>query len=563
MPLYLDTGYQCAGGPRREDNPCQVLIPGTDHDATRGVLLAIADGIVERISPEAAARDVLKILGEHYYTAPENWGLKHTLRESIAAANRSLMATGERGRAAALSALVLRRRRWAITHAGHARVWLMRDNELKLLTRDHVTPRMKRAPFVERACGLTSKLEPDFLSGEIAEGDVFVLTNHDTHDALTGADIVACVVADVPATQMAGLIVDRAHAAGAGANVCACVARVEQVPPESEVDLEEDIAALPAIAPPNAGDVVDGFQIERLVHKSSRYRLYKAVDTENDQVVALKFPNPSDAHNTGFAENFLREEWIGRRVSSAHLVRTLSLKKGRRTVLYSVMDYPSSESLAKRLARKGKLSLRETAFLGGQLLEALAQLHDQGVIHNDVRPQNIVLDPKTKRLMLLGLGSSHVTHTGAGEKITASASRRGSFLAPELFESGVEPSVRSDVFAAGVTLYRMLTGSYPYGKIASGNRAPRGHYVPATRRRADVPEPLDVVLERACELEPNDRFESAQEFAEALEGAVAHEISATVHKRANPIARRWGWEIAAIAGMVVMLVVYLIFALRR
>lgn len=561
MPLYLDTGFHSSGGTHREDEPCQVLVPNAEHDAAHGALLAIADGIAELPSPETAAHDVLKTLGEHYYTAPENWGLKHTLRESIAAANRSLIATGERGRAAALSALVLRRRRWAIAHAGHARVWLMRDNELKLLTRDHVTPRMKRAPFVDRACGLASKLEADFLSGEIAEGDVFVLTNRDTHDALNGSDIMACVMVDVPAAQTAGLIVDRARAAGAGAHAYACVARVEQVPPESEVDLEEDIAALPAIAPPEAGDVVDGFRIKRLVHKSSRYRLYKAVDTENDQVVALKFPNPSDANSPEFAERFLREEWIGRRVSSAHLVRTLSLQKGRRTVLYTVMAYSSNETLAKRLARKGTLSLRETAFLGGQLLEALAELHDQGVIHNDVRPQNIVLEPKTKRLMLLGLGSSHVTHTGAGEKTAVSTSRRGSFLAPELFERGVEPSVRSDVFAAGVTLYRMLTGSYPYGKISSSNRAPRGHYVPATRRRADVPESLDAVLQRACELNPNDRFESAQELAEALEAVVAHEIP--THKRANPAARRWSWEIAAIAGMIAVLVIYLIFTLRR
>ncbi len=563
MPLYLDTGFSSS---RRSEESCRVEAPETEHAAVHGTLLAIADGVAERPCPETAALDVLKALGDHYYAAPENWGLKHALQESVAIANQSLFSTGESGRAAALSALVLRRRRWAIVHAGHTRVWLMRDSELKLLTRDHVTPRVKRAPQVDRACGLVRHLEPDFIAGELIEGDVFVLTNQGAHEVLTGAEILACIIADIPAAQMAAMIVDKARPAGDGRAVCACVVRVEQVPPESEVDIEEDIAALPTIAPPAVRDEVDGFRIERLVHKSSRYRLYKAIDTMNGQVVALKFPNPSDADNPEFAERFLREEWIGRRVSSAHLVRTLSLKKGRRTVLYSVMVYPSGESLAKRLARKGPLPLHEVVFMGSQLLEALAQLHDQGVIHNDVRPQNIVMDQKSGQLMLLGLGSSHVTHTTTYKTDTATVSRRGSFLAPELSSRGTEPSVRSDVFAAGITLYRTLTGSYPYGKIASGGWGAHGEYVSATRYRSDVPESLNTVLERACALDPNERFDSAQDFADAFEASTGHDLFSAPEAAApskNPIWKRWNWEVVAIAIVVLLLFLYLIFALKK
>lgn len=556
MSLYLDTGLRSS---RDKNEPCLVIVPNNEHEAAHGVLLAIGDGINDRPAPESAARDALKALGDHYYAAPENWGLKHALQDSFAVANRALVTGSESGRAAAVSALVLRRRRWAIAHAGHTRVWLLRNNEVKLLTRDHVAPRVRRAPEVQRACGLDTSIETDFVSGEIAEGDIFVLTNQSTHNTITGAEILACAVADVPAMQMAAMIVDRA--ARSDANACACVVRVEQVPDESREDIEEDIAALPAIAPPAVNTVVDGFRIERLVHKSSRYRLYKAVDMQSGDIVALKFPNPKEAVDAGFAERFLREEWIGRRVSSAHLVRTLSLKKGRRTVLYSVMGYPSGESLAKRLARKGHLSLREVAFTGGQLLEALAQLHDQGVIHNDVRPQNIVIEAKSKDLMLLGLGSSHVTHTVDSE--TTSSSRRSTFLAPELFEHNAEPGVRSDVFSAGITLYRMLTGAYPYGKNSTGT-APRGRYTPITRHRQGLSEQLDAVLQRACALDPADRYESAQEFAEALEAASAVQET-TVETKAEPKNGlvRQNWELATIATVVVLLLIYLVFFVKR
>lgn len=566
MPLYLDTGFASARGARHDDQACLIVVPTQDNDLGHGALLAIADGVADAPAPESAARDALRALRDHYYAAPENWGLKHALQESVAVANHALFTGGEKGRAAALSALVLRRRRWAVAHAGSTRVWQVRDNEIKLLTHDHITPRMDRPPRVDRACGLAAQLEVDFLTGELEDGDIFVLTNADAHGVLTGSEILACMVAEVSAQQTVTMLSERIAKAGGGANASACVVRIEQVPAETREDLEEDIAALPAIAPPAVGDVIDDFRIERLVHKSSRYRLYKATDMQSSQVVALKFPNPRDAKDSAFAETFLREEWIGRRVTSAHLVRTLPLKKGRRTVLYSVMAYPSGENLAKRLARKGTLSLRETAFVGSQLLEGLAQLHDQGVIHSDVRPQNIVADQKSGQLMLLGLGSSHVPDTDTSE-ITSSPSRRANFLAPELIALNPEPTVRSDLFGAAVTLYRMLTGHYPYGKVSAAGRVPRGDYISSTTRRADVPPAVDAVLRRACALDPDERYESAHEFADALDGAMAQQApaakSAPAPAKSAQATSKWNWEMAAIGVLVVILVGYLVFALGR
>src|SRR4051812_5759903 len=122
MALYLDTASRSAG---EKEEFCIALVPHSEPEAAHGALLAVADGLPGRPSPEAAARDVLKSLVDHYYAAPENWVLKHALQECFAAANRTLTANAESGRAASLSALVLRRRRWAIAHAGHTRIWLM------------------------------------------------------------------------------------------------------------------------------------------------------------------------------------------------------------------------------------------------------------------------------------------------------------------------------------------------------------------------------------------------------------------------------------------------------
>jgi serine/threonine protein kinase len=142
-------------------------------------------------------------------------------------------------------------------------------------------------------------------------------------------------------------------------------------------------------------------------------------------------------------------------------------------------------------------------------------------------------------------------------------------MAPELFGLRPEPTVRSDIYSAGATLYRMLTGAYPYGKVSSSGRPPRGEYMPATRLRAEIPEALDRVLTRACALDPEERYETAQEFAEALDAAMAQQAPVTVTKKVKakekpdlaPEGRRSG-EIIAIAGLAVVLVLYLIFVLR-
>src|SRR6266566_4569472 len=149
------------------------------------------------------------------------------------------------------------------------------------------------------------------------------------------------------------------------------------------------------------------------------------------------------------------------------------------------------------------------------------------------------MDGKRENLMLLGLGSSHTNHTAASD--ANSTSQRGSFLAPELFEHDAQPSIRSDVFAAGVTLYRAFTGSYPYGKIASGEWSTHGEYASAKRYRPDVPEALDAALRRACALDPNERFDNAQEFADALETGMARKAAA------KPAFMKLGLEILGIA----------------
>ncbi|MDO8703437.1 MAG: protein kinase [Sulfuricaulis sp.] len=554
MTLFLDTGFS-ERGDRRDHGSCLVTVPNTGKDDAQGALLALAMDVVNRTDHAPFSQGAVQSLGESYYSAPKDWGLKRAINESFQAVNQALCSGAKRGRAVSLTALVLRRRHWAIGHAGTNRVWLLRDNELKLLTHDHVAPSVGRLSRVNNACGMNKSLAIDLSVGELREGDVFALTAGGVHNFIDSATIMGCLLADVPAQDMTENLRQRALAAGAKDAVYACVARMGKLPRERLIDREEDERRLPVVAPPALGATVDSFQILHLLHTGSHYRLYKAMDNESGKTVALKFPNPKYARDPSFAERFLHEEWVGKRLNCAHLLPVLSPRPGRRTALYSVLAYQHGKNLSARMQRKGNLSVRETLFHGRQILEAIGELHAQGVVHGDLRPKNILLDKKNKRLLLLSAGTVHTTPPGSHKKISTASDGNRSYLAPELFE-GKPASTASDIYAVGVMLYRFLTGKFPYGKVEP-NRRDWGEFISPTRYRADIPKWLIAVLQRACALDPAERYPSAADFAQPL---AEDRKPNTVRKKTTLTTARHiqkPWELYAAVALVAGLLVYM------
>lgn len=562
MPLYLDTGFSIHS-PNRDGQPYMVTVPGSDEPDELGALAVLASGVPDRPQPDDAAHAAASAFGTSYFTTPADWSAEQAVEESFKAADQAVRGAGERGRAASLSGLVLRHRQWALAHAGNTRVWRIRDRTLKLLSRDHIEPRVNKTPNVKRACGLGDRAAPDVLSGNLALGDIYLITGHGVHDILDGSMILSCLMGDVPAGQMADCLTSRAAAAGGTESVTACVLRVESLPPETDSDMARDLAALPIVAPPEIGTTIDGFKIDALLHKSHSYRLYRATDTETDARVIIKVPNPKLARDPAFARAFLREEWIGKRVNSAHVVRVLPLRAGRRTALYAVLADHEGENLAERISRKGSLSVKETVYLSKQLARALDDLHRHGVIHRDIRPKNIVCDRRNKHLLLIGLGSSRVEPLQQATEGVQRGAANLSYLAPECF-SGRPVDACADIYAAGVTIYHMLTNRYPYGKIASQASPPGGTFISATRHKNDVPPWLDDVLLRACATDPIERFQNASELVAALEAGTripsAHASrNAPVQPETAP-GPHWQWLLLGSA--VLALLIYLMLLLR-
>ncbi|RJQ48276.1 MAG: bifunctional protein-serine/threonine kinase/phosphatase [Gammaproteobacteria bacterium] len=515
MSLTLDAGCSSQGGKRKaNEDSCLVITPSTGQYLDYGALFAVADGVGGMAGGKEAAECAIRTLRDEYYAAPETLTLEHTLRDCFIAANRAVLAEPPAGRATTLSALVLRNRRWAVGHVGDTRVWLYRNRLLTQVTTDHSRPYAHIGSMITRACGLDVQLNADVQSGELQEGDVFLITSDGVHETLDVQTITEVLARENHGAQdIAETLVLQALKAGSMDNVSACVARVEKLPPETASDISLSITALPIRALPKPGDTVDGFVIGERLHSGRLSTLYAAVDSETGQRVALKFPNPRYADDAAFVSYFLREEWLGRRLDSPHVVKTIMLTPGRRSALYTVMVFHHGETLAARIKRKSGLSVHETLSLAQQILTGLDHLHRKGVIHRDVKPENILIDAE-HRVRLLDLGVSRIERMDAGSQSLTPVGTP-SYIAPEVMAGG-EADERADVYSAAVTIYEMLTGKYPYGEIEPFTHPSYSRFIPPERYNPDVPHWLSEILRQACAPDPSQRYPHAADFAAAL-----------------------------------------------
>jgi len=291
---------------------------------------------------------------------------------------------------------------------------------------------------------------------------------------------------------------------------------VLSVPEATAPELLSHIAALPMRSPPAEGEVLDDFRIGAQLADGRYSRLLRALDMRCGQQVVLKFPQPVASASTHHLA-FLREAWVAARLHSPFIGASIELPDERQTCLYSVMPYYEGETLEQRLRRAPRLSLSEGCELALKLARAVATLHRAGIIHRDIKPDNVLLE-RNGGLKLIDLGVVRLPQLEdfPGGDIPGTPS----FMAPELFE-GAPGDELSDQYALGVTLYRAFCREYPYGEIEPFTRPRFIRPTPLTRHRPDLPAWLDHLLMRAVDSDRAARFSDTLELALELESGMA------------------------------------------
>lgn len=555
MSLQLSIGQASATGPRKENQDAlRVVTPPAYLAASKGHLLALADGVSQSVDGGMAARVTLQALASDYYATPETWAVAQALDRLLLSQNRWLQANGGgQPLLTTLTALVLRGRRFTLAHVGDCRLYRWRADALECLTADHVWEQPGMQHVLKRAMGLDQHLVVDYRDGELQAGDRFLLVS-DGVWATLGDGVIRRILNDTEEPdEAAATLVRAAHLAGSQDNASAMLVRVDGLPPAGLGDTLAQQDAWPLPPELRDGQLFEGWQVRGRLGQSRQSLIYRVHDGQ--QRPWLLKTLPGYLHDDPQANQaLLLEEWFLRRVQGRHFPELHGLPQ-RQHLYYVMREYPG-QTLAERL-RAGPLGLAEWLELAPRLLRALGQLHRRNILHRDIKPENLHLgDDGELRLLDFGLAYCPGLSLDEAHQLPGTPS----YLAPEAFE-GAAPDVRQDLYATGVSLYQLLCERYPYGEVEAFQRPRFGNPTPPSRFRPDLPAWLDTWLLRAVASDPAQRFETAEEALLALEQG---ERQAGQAVRPRPLLERAPlrtWRAIALLSLVLNLL--LIVALLR
>lgn len=532
--------------------------------AAKGMVLVVADGVGGHAKGREAAEFTVRSLLADYYATPDTWSVEKSLETVLLAANRWLIAHARKtreyaGMATTLTALVLRGSRYYLAHVGDSRAYLLRGGVLSRLTEDHTWEHPELNNVLRRAVGLDEHLVVDHSDGELAPGDRFLLVTDGVWNTLGDGGLQSLLAGSPDTETAASHIALEAVQQGSTDNCTALVAQVEAVPAGNLRDTLASASKLPLPPRLKPGQEIDGLKVLELLHDSRVTLLYKVArpQPDGDELLVLKTLRPDSCDAEAIAA-LVHEEWLARRAVGACFPQVVS--HGERAHLYYLMSWHEGESLKARLLRGHRFDVPEVTRLGIKLLKAVGQLHRLGIVHRDIKPDNLHLDNHGQlRLLDLGVAASDSAPNGDQFREINNPGTP-SYMAPELF-AGEKADESSDLYACGVTLYELLTRKYPYGEVEPFQTPRFGEPVPPTRYAPTTPEWLETLLLKACAKEPKDRFETAEEFLLALERGAHRPLASP---RRTPLVARHptrALKILALGSLFLNLV--LLFLLTR
>jgi len=304
----------------------------------------------------------------------------------------------------------------------------------------------------------------------------------------------------------------------------------------------------------------DRYAIERELGAGGMATVYLARDLKHDRQVALKVLRPELAATLG-PDRFPREIRIVAKLQHPHVL-PLHDSGESGGFLYYVMPYVEGESLRQKLERDGQMPVHDAVRILREVADALAYAHAHGVLHRDIKPDNVMLSGR--HALVTDFGVAKAVSDAGGEKLTTVGVAVGTptYMSPEQATGQAHIDHRSDIYAVGILGYELLTGKPPF--VAATAQAVLSAQVlerpaPVTDRRPAVPEALSDLLMRCLQKNPADRWQSAEEILHALEAMATPSGGITPTNTrplratgARPPASRRRWIAGAVAGGILL-----------
>jgi serine/threonine protein kinase/serine/threonine protein phosphatase PrpC len=536
-------GYSDAGIKETNQDAFASLVPCAAELTTKGVTAVIADGVSSASHAAQASQISVTQFISDYYATPQTWSTQKSASKVLAGINQWLFAQSGASSDAALqwlttfSALIIKSSTAYIFHVGDTRISQYRHNQLEKLTTDHQQKQGLSHHVLTRALGADTRLQVDVQQVAIKVGDIFVLSCDGVHDFVP-AKVIKSRLAQLSKTPStteleseAKVLTQLAMTNGSKDNVSCLLAYIGEIPNRALVEIERELlnkAIPPALA---VGNKIDDYTVVNVIHASIRSHLYLVTREGDKNPYVLKVPSQNFADDTTYLQGFVREAWLGERLSNKH-VMTIERGNEKSQFLYHVCDYIEGQTLTQWMHDNPKASTAQVRNIVGQVIIALRSFQRLDVVHRDLKPDNIMIDTYGN-VTLIDYGTALIASLAENDTQINETVPQGTlnYIAPETLIT-LHADHQSDLFSLGVIAYEMLCGELPYKpmRLSDFNAYPEStsddknhqvdysawHYRSIRHFRSDLPFWLDMVLSKATNADPTLRFQAYSEFKASL-----------------------------------------------
>lgn len=514
--------YSIAGVKPQNEDAYGIVVPKEPLLTTKGIAAVVADGMSASDDGKQASEGCVKSFLSDYFSTPETWSVKNSGQKILSALNRWLHGQGQRqyqsnkGMVTTLSALIFKSNTAYIFHVGDTRIYRLRGNDLEQLTNDHRFVVNEQKSYLSRALGIELRVDIDYKTIAVEVGDIFIQLTDGVYEFISNNIIKETTFQNKEDLDtVAKELVTRAEKNKSDDNLTCQIVHVTNLPSENESEFYEKLTELPFPPPLEPGLILDGYKVIRHMFSNKRTEVYLVQDTETNENIVMKAPSVNYLDDPEYINQFLHEEWAGKRINNPHVLKVLDIKR-KRTALYYITEYIEGSSLRQWLDDNPRPSLSLVRAFSKQIERGLRAFHRLEMIHQDLKPENILID-KNETLKIIDFGSAKIAGI---EEIYLPIEVNNilgtiNYTAPE-YHVGDPGSNRSDIFSLGVIVYEMLTGHLPYGQEMSVKNIKRVRYTSIKHYSPEIPVWVDKAVEKAVNINPENRFSILSEFSYAL-----------------------------------------------
>jgi serine/threonine protein phosphatase PrpC len=592
--MEITYSWLTSPGPVRSNNEDFVGFWEPDTEEQRrshGAVVVIADGVGGQDRGEVASQLSVETALRLFREAKEQTPPRDVLWDLINAANLAVYDKGmdqrDKGRmATTLIVSIFRNTEVTIGHVGDSRAYLVQGGKARQITADHTYAAMQQKlglisaqeaahsemrSMLVRSVGREPTVQVDLYTVRVNQGDYIVQCTDGVHQ-FASEDEICEIVTHVPPEEACKQLLALAEKRGTEDNLTVQVVRIDRV---EEMMFYRGLPIYRELSQPmshevEVGQTLDGrFQITELVARSGMASIFKGIDTQTGETVAVKIPFMQFESDPAFFSRFQREESIGRKLKHPFILRIVPVEEKSRP--YIVMEFLQGQTLRSVMQSTGRMPVQDALKIASRICDALEYLHSQQVIHRDLKPENIMLcDDGSIRIMDFGIakaaGLRRLTFAGFSASMGTP-----DYMAPEQIK-GKRGDARTDIYSLGAMLYEMVTGTTPFegnNPYAIMNARLIGDPIAPRRHNPDLSPQVEEIVLHALERQPFDRYPTAAAMKQELDAPEKVHVTGRCDRLRPPAVWQGNWQkirlyvLATLVPILTVVILYLLFRKPR